>query len=221
MVFTQNQQTDIKTLATSAISECVEGGNFLEDIAQKVAAIVVKQLDDRFEQLLKKYTALENRVNTLEREKEELNKKVDFLEQYTRRNSVRVFGIPEKKNENTDELVLEVFNNNLGLQITAENVDRSHRVGAYNPVSKKPRGIIVKFTSYRYRNLVFQNKKKLKGTKLTIKEDLTRNRLEVLNCAADQFGYKNVWTRDGAVCINNNGKKHICQNMHELEKLGP
>ncbi|KAF2902696.1 hypothetical protein ILUMI_03475 [Ignelater luminosus] len=200
MVFTHNhQQTDIKALASAAIKYFVFETAFIENLALKVP--------------------LNNRVNDLEKENGDLHKKLDELKQYPRRNSLRVFIILENKNEDTDNLVLDVFNNKLGLKVTPDEVYRSHRIGAFNPSSKRPRGITVKFTSYRYGDLVFRTKKMLKGTGIIIKEGLTRNRLETLNYAVHKFSFKNVCTTDGIIYINKNGKEHTCQTINEFEKL--
>lgn len=87
------------------------------------------------------------------------------MEQYSRRNCLKITGIPEEKNENTDTLAPNVFNNLVLKEntekISVKDISRSHRVGKYDP-RRKPRDIIVKFTSYRDRAKVYGNKKKPK-----------------------------------------------------------
>ena len=48
-------------------------------------------------------------------------------------------------------------------------------------------------------NFIFSNKKKLKGTKITIREDLTKARLAVYKRAVVAFGVANVWSLDGRI----------------------
>ncbi|KAE8741065.1 hypothetical protein FOCC_FOCC013403 [Frankliniella occidentalis] len=129
---------------------------------------------------------------------ESLNYKCEELEQYGRRNNVRIFGIAEQRNENTDQLVLDLAKK-LKVNIQLNNIDRSHRVG--KPMGSTPRPIIVKFTSYASKKAVFQAKKLLKGTRTTVREDLTRERLALLKEAIRNYSEKNVWTSDGVIMI--------------------
>ena len=72
----------------------------------------------------------------------------------------------------------------------------------------KPRPIIIKFLSYRQRKKVFDAKRKLKGQKIMISEDLTKKRYKLLQQCLNEFEKKNVWCYDGRIyCITNQGKQ--------------
>jgi len=63
---------------------------------------------------------------------------LDNLEQYTRRNSIRIFGVPEVKTngntrENTDETVIKIIGEKLNVDIKPEEICRSHRITAAKP----------------------------------------------------------------------------------------
>lgn len=62
--------------------------------------------------------------------------KCDNVEQYSRRNCLRVFGIPEKENEDVEELLISVFNNNMKLNVEKSSIERCHRVGIRNVNTK-------------------------------------------------------------------------------------
>ena len=64
---------------------------------------------------------LETRLSAVEYEN-------DSLEQYSRRNSLRISGIPEEPGENTDQRVIQLAGG-LGVDINPEDIDRSHRIG--------------------------------------------------------------------------------------------
>lgn len=114
------------------------------------------------------------------------------MEQYTRRNCLKMSGIQENANDNTDQLVLNVVNNlvlkEIEEKITIKDISRSHRVGKFNAHShRRPRDIIVKCVSYRDRARIDVNKGNLKAynkkpTKKThpfyINEALTQTRSE-------------------------------------------
>ena len=54
---------------------------------------------------------------------------VDRQEQYSRRNCLLVYGIVETNDKNTDDLVLKTINEKLDMEITENEIDRSHRIG--------------------------------------------------------------------------------------------
>ena len=53
----------------------------------------------------------------------------DNLEQYSRRNTIRIRGLPEAIHEDTDGLVKELAARKLEVQVADHHVIRSHRVG--------------------------------------------------------------------------------------------
>ncbi|KAH3771300.1 hypothetical protein DPMN_172614 [Dreissena polymorpha] len=79
---------------------------------------------------------------------------VDSSEQYSRRNNVRIFGIPEspESKKSTDDIVIKLCNT-LNVDVSVNEIDRSHRTG--NRGGRKPRPIIVKFTSFRARQKLY------------------------------------------------------------------
>ena len=91
----------------------------------------------------------------------ELQDRVDSLEQYSRRNNVRISGIPESTGaaENTDAVVKKV-GEAIGVAVTDEMIDRSRRVGK---PGKMGRDILVKFTSYRRKYLIMKARSNLKN----------------------------------------------------------
>ena len=91
--------------------------------------------------------------------------------------------------------------------MAVEDIERSHRldpkslqhvVADGNSLGKrlKSRLIIVKFLSHRKRHEVFSAKKKLKGQKLAIVENVTRIRQRIFDVARETVGLKNSWTQD-------------------------
>ncbi|KAF2878643.1 hypothetical protein ILUMI_27527 [Ignelater luminosus] len=113
MVFTQSQLKDIHDVAIKVISSDTD---LLEHIADKISEIVMKKMENRLEKLInkleiseQKVTELQNDILKLREEKEELRDANDGLEQYTRRNSVRIFGIKEGGSEDIYREVYIVY----------------------------------------------------------------------------------------------------------------
>ena len=88
---------------------------------------------------------LEKRVAHLERENTSLHDKNDAQEQYSLRNCLLLHGVPETQVD-TDNAVLSVANEKLGLNLTRDYIDRSQRL-SYGTSNGKPRRIIVKLTA--------------------------------------------------------------------------
>lgn len=103
---------DIKSVVKDAVTEAFSS---LQD--------AVRDLRFENERLRKDYDELEKRVVQSENENDELN-------QYGRRNILRIFGIPEKNDEVTDDIVLKLAGD-LNVELTKYDIDRSHRVGKH------------------------------------------------------------------------------------------
>lgn len=149
--------------------------------------------------------------------RKELQESTDELEQYQRRNSLRIFGISEVINEDTDQIAVDLITQKLGVQMAVSNIDRSHRVGRKVPGMTRP--IIVKFTTYNKQIEVFKNKRKLAGSGITIREDLTARRLDLLRVAIGKFGVKQVWSSDGRIIVIKDNVKHQVKSVDEITRL--
>ena len=99
------------------------------------------------------------------------------------------------------------------------DIKNSHRVEAKNPVPDKPRAVLVEFVSVNKRSEVLKCRKLLKGSKISIKEDLTQYRLQLLTAAIAKFSSKNAWCLHGNVYVKNSGGAHRVQNESEMQVL--
>ena len=126
---------------------------------------------------------------------------------------ILVHGVEEKEGpEDTDDVVLNIFKNDLDVPIDIKDINRSHRLGRrYVDAGQKKRPIIVSFTSYRNRKVVFDNKKKLRGKKTVITESLSKERYALLRKCKDTYGPKNCWSYDGRIyCVPFEGGNKFC-----------
>ena len=156
-------------------------------------------------------------------------KKLDEIEQYSRRNCLIFTGIKEDSDPSrgdTDEVVINICNTKLGLNITEDSIGRSHRLGRWHPYTAqsqtesetpRPRAIIVKFVNYHDRSDVFRSKAKLKQTGTAIYENLTSRKLALLNAAKGIVGIKNVWSLDGKFFAMSGDKKVRLIDNKDLE----
>ena len=173
---------------------------------------------------------LEQRVSSLETANKALRDDIDAQEQYSRRNCLLVHGIPEDQ-KSTTEAVLSMCNNKLGLKLTSSDIDRSHRLGyrSDKPTASaatgqstpdKPRPIIVKLKNYETRRSIFSAKRKLKGTRWVVTENLTKHRSYLLRMARTIEGVTSTWTLDGRIiCLLTNGNKETMQTDGDLDRV--
>ena len=108
-------------------------------------------------------------IAALKHDNQELREELDELQQYNRKPSIRVNGIPESEDEDTYQVLLQLFNEHMQLEppVQLQDIDISHRVGRTpNPAqsSDKPshRAIIARYASRRIKTKVMREKKKLK-----------------------------------------------------------
>ena len=113
----------------------------------------------------------------MERSLARLRDEQEVQEQYSRRECLRIYEIPEKADVKTDDLVREVVNDQLDIDLNPAVIARSHRItakprpGTTNAPSDRdrpdrPKPIIVKFGSYNIRRAVFEAKTRLRGTRI-------------------------------------------------------
>ena len=103
------------------------------------------------------------------------------MEDRSRRNNLRIYGISESKCETwekCEEKVDEAFREKLDLDNI--HIEHAHRVvkRGKNDKSTKPRTIVYNLLSFKEKKLVMKNAKKLKNTNIFIDEDFSPETME-------------------------------------------
>ena len=163
-------------------------------------------------------------------------KQVDDLEQYTRRNNIRVFGVVEQVGEtdvDCEVKILQLAKEKLKIDIRPQDIEAVHRVGklerpgvtsgASGDTSKqkqKPRAIIVRFVSRKTTQLFLSKRRALKGSGMGINEDLTKTKLSLLSrCQLDPKVDK-AWTSNGKIIVLGwDNRTRVITKDSELNKL--
>ena len=102
---------------------------------------------------------------------------IDLLEQYSRKDSVRVCGIAETDNENTSDIVVRVAKD-MGLDISPNDISVSRVRKRRRGRSDKPRPILAKFVRRDCKSQMMCRKKHLRQINVYVQEDLTKARHE-------------------------------------------
>ena len=134
----------------AAANRAAAGGNVGSIIVQVLGAIkplLIGAVVEACERENDRYEEVCTRVKFLETENTILREHVEKLEQYSRRDQVKVYGVKHAANEDTDDLMVEI-GKAVGSEFSKSDISVSHRVPARN--GKLP-AIVCKFTTRRVR----------------------------------------------------------------------
>ena len=219
MVFTERQKSELKSLTNDsvqiAIKNAIMDQEFLSLLVDKIADKVSQKIKDTIDRMTTKISSLDSQVELLQKETDGLRVKLDDLEQQSKLNQLRIYGLSEN---NGLQLVAQV-SQMCDLKLNLKDIMPVHcyRMGSYK--NNKERAVIAVFDSLQQRNAVFQNKKKLRGTKIAIVEELTKPRHELLSLAKEKLGKNMVWTMGGRILTKHNNKKIWLKNESDVANL--
>ena len=115
---------------------------------------------------------LDEGLLNIQNEIDRLKDKVDDLENRSRRNNLCFDGIEETYKEtwsNTEDKLKAILQDEL--EIYDVEIERAHRTGSKKEGKSRP--VVAKFLKYKDREKVFKAKRKLKGSGIYIREDLS------------------------------------------------
>ena len=180
--------------------------------------------------------AMRKRVNEQQDEIYELYELQDRLEQYTRKNSLEIHGVPESAYSTTEEVVLKLAEA-LEVPITPQDVEISHKL---KRKGNKP--IIVKFANHKIKSNIYKSRAKLKNVKVSnlfpsanaatraagdhifLHENLTSYRKKIVNRTNEMRRdgvLLSVWTPDGKIYVKTSpeGRPIKINDLEDLEDL--
>lgn len=189
----------------------------------------IKQFEDAEQELAETRKI----VDQQEEEIAELYDLQDHLEQYTRKNSLEIHGIPEQAYESTEEVVLKLANA-LEVPVKPQDIEISHKLRR-----KGVKPIIVKFVNHKTKTNLYKARTKLKNLsfsslfpastaaaraasgKIYLFESLTSYRKKIVNKANEMRNdgsILSVWTMDGKIFIKTSPEGRPIK-INELEDL--
>lgn len=158
MTLTREQVSEIKKAVQESIGSICTDKNFISSLASAVSQIISSDLKEVIRDQERQITELQQEINDLTSKCNSYENKFDYMEQYSRRHNIRIFGVEEKRGEDTEDVVTKLFKEKLNLQLQRSCIDRCHRVGR----GDGNRPIIVKFTNHSSRLQVLSSRKMLK-----------------------------------------------------------
>ena len=116
----------------------------------------LKVLNDQIVRLQQQLAAKDGKIKTLEERVNKLEIDTDGVEQYSRRANLQIHGLAERDGgEDTDQLVLNLINDNMGLIVERDDIERSHRIGRKTDGNGRPRtriGILARWLRVEIEN---------------------------------------------------------------------
>lgn len=220
MVLTRTDLDEIKRIVSDEVRATITS-----QLKSQLADAIYKRIEAEFENTLKalkdQTSKMEMAIVDLQKENIQLKNKLDSQEQFSRGRNIRIFGMAAEKDKNLTESVLNLFTGPMKINnLNQVDIKRCQRVESKNRSSGKPAAILVEFSDINKRAMVLKNRKYLKSTGISVKEDLTKNRLELLNAAINKFTVKNAWCLHGIVYVKGaNGVIHRVDDVKCLEQL--
>jgi len=158
----QELKSMLNEMFDSKLEPLYERFNSIEDC--------VKSYKVEIKLLQKKVLVSDEKIASLERELENLRKRQIGSESQSRRNNLKLYGIPESRGEIIEEK-LDKFFYDSGLRVDSYILDRAHRLGPFRASQNQPRPIIMRFTRFRDRELVWQKANKRPSQNVYVQED--------------------------------------------------
>lgn len=210
MPFTREQVNDVKIIIKETICELLNDEKFLSMIADKVEQKL------KFKETQQKVQELQKEIELLKKNNKHLQGDVELLQQHIKRKSIRIHGLPESIDENIHGKVINVFKEKLKVSVAQEDLENCFRIGR-NQNGK--RTVLVTFSQQNMKLKILQNRKALKGTGITIAEDMTLAKYTLLKMAMEKFGRHNVWYYGGNIRVKVDQTKHIIKTTTDLDNL--
>ena len=157
--------------------------NDVNDVKERIDAsqeMLEKRMDILEEKIKKEKQKCQDNLKLMSNENKELREKIRNLEDRSRRDNLRFSGIEEYQQEtwdDTEQVLKDFLDEHLGLR--SIGIERAHRVGPKVDNSETPRTIIVKFSSFKAKELILKKANQLKGTGYYINEDFSKETLEI------------------------------------------
>lgn len=171
----------------------LENGDFIQKVIERVNFVFEKNMNAKIKETEERHL----------KEIKNLREKVDSLEQNSRSLNLRINGVPEDQRKKPDDDFKGIMMK-LGIQqITPKECFRIGKTKS----NGKPRQLFIKLENHVNKVEIMKNRRKLKGTKIHINEDLTKYKLDLKNKASEKYGFRNVWSQNGRIFANINNVK--------------
>lgn len=191
----RTMETTLAATVTSAIEKSMD--TYRTEVIQPLLAekdAEISELKSELKQTTRKARGLESKVN-------KLSQGLNDLEQYGRRQNIRLNNVPLPDATKCEEVTLTILNETLPLEVealTPSDIERCHPIGKVN--KKNNRQVIVKFSSYKAKAKAYSARFRLSNIYMT--EDFTPSNQKIVSQLIHLKKAKNIqkfWSNDGKI----------------------
>ena len=183
------QESTFKSLFESTIhSLTLRVDSVVKDVQEMKTGLQYTQKDvDELKPIHVKLEDVNKELDKISKDLASHSQKMEYLENQSRRNNIRVNGIPESDNETWEDAEAKVkraIKDNLDLEV---DIERAHRVERRITKSgqanrNQPRTIVCRLRDWKQREQVLRKARREKPTDLYISEDLSPATLQKREC---------------------------------------
>lgn len=139
-----------------------------------------------------------------------LIQKSNALNKYSRRNNLQIYG------EDTVELIIKIWKDKLSIDIQRSNVDVSHwqKAGEY-----LVKALLVRLTNSTIKQKIYDDKRKLKGSKIVIEEYFTLFIVALLRELQNNSPPKSFWTSEGTMFCKSNNVIYKIESIDYIRRI--
>lgn len=231
--------TKVTKILSDTFNSCVE--KLIASLDEKLTLKLDIQSSEIFD-ANKRIDALEKRLINIELENaalrgslQSVNSRVDStslanddLDQYMRSENLILHGVPlpidGSREVDISQVVIDVINSNMpGVALKKEQISTAHRMGqsgtrqnsqSPNAASStsRPPAIIIRFCQRDARNKLLQGRRQLKGKNVSLTEQLTPRRAQLLKKANElvsRHKLESAWSHDGKILVKTSSNRTV------------
>ena len=174
----------------------------------------------KLSELREKCAAQENKIDRLEERMKKMELAYNNIEQYSRRSHLRIKGLKVGRNSDCKTEVVAFINNRLKLKdhtgalfhVSRQDIDAAHPLPSRQPSEESALQplptIIVRFHARDVRDAVLKSRRQLKGTNITITEDLTSKNAKLVAELKKRPGVEASWSWGGKIYAKHHDSSH-------------
>lgn len=168
----------------------------VKSVAELKASLEYSQQDiDDLKEAADAIEEMEEELDDIQTGLHKQEEKLVYLENQSRRNNVRIDGIPEQHNKtwlNTETKVKEVLQEKLNLSFEPM-IERAHRTGARprsgaaDGINTRPRTIVCRLRDWRQKDDILRAARRIKPSDIFVNEDLANETIEKRKRQVDEL----------------------------------
>ena len=235
---------EMKTFITSTVDKITHEmkiqleAKFTEKVETEVVKIVNDKINDKIDERL---AQVDSRLDLLTYENVKLREEVDELkkqaidnetiakaamqkanmnEQYSRKNNIKIMGVPEDGDE-TEERLMENINNILeskaGISVNKNSVMAIHRIPGK---SGMPKPVLLKLRNNNEKSKIMKKRKEMKHGGYRLVDDVTKENTKLINRLNLHKDIDSAWYFNGSVYGKSNvGRRHRFDLYSVIEEV--